>query len=195
MKNWMVYASGVFFFMVIGILFTFLITRHKTPDNQKQPVTQQVALSKTQQGQKDSSTFKHTVHSQVVGDEKYRGIRISVSPTSRTIELLQGYNDQVIKTETLTNNQEAYDSFAEALQGVGFSNTQPVPKGITEDNVCPLGQHYSYEIYGTSQSNMRTWSTSCSGKDGDFAGKADMVRSLFRKQIPDYEKFTAKFAL
>lgn len=126
----------------------------------------------------------------VNGQDIHRSLRITVSPTARTIDILEGYNGTVIKSQTFSNTSAAYDAFVAALDGAGFTKSTDAAGRGTEGEVCPLGYLYTYEIDpNASQDFYRTWATSCSASQGTFTGSRPQVKTLFQRQIPDYAKF------
>lgn len=136
----------------------------------------------------DSTTSKvvWTQQGELVGNNERFAVRISVSPTSRTIELLGGYNERVVKSKTYDNNKDAYRVFLKALDNLGFGEVRERTVE-DEEGVCPTGRRYIYELFEGAQSRLHSWSTSCSRNDGTFDGvSAETVRVLFRDQITDY---------
>lgn len=123
------------------------------------------------------------------GDDAHREVVITVGRTERVAQVVQGYQGNVIKTQTFENNDTAYAAFLSALDIAGFSKQKP-SKFKTEAGQCALGQRYVYEIINNGDDNLRTWSTSCGGS-ATFAGNPALVRQLFQNQITDYTQFTS----
>lgn len=137
-----------------------------------------------------SSVVRYTVTSPVVADENYRETRMTVSQTGRTIEVLKGYDKKVEKSSTLPNSKEAYKAFLGALAAAHFSAKRDNVQGSAR-TTCVTGNHYFYELSLGSDKKVDTWTTSCSSKNGSFAGEADNTAQLFRDQFPDYDKTTS----
>lgn len=136
-----------------------------------------------------------TMDGKVVAREKHYAIRITVGRTNRTIEVLNGYEGEVVQSREYGNDIAAYDVLLHAIQNAGFANEKP---GGTEQELtgmCPLGNRYIYELTENGNDKVKLWSTSCSGKEGDFAGNAALVRQLFQAQIPDYQEVTRQIRL
>lgn len=132
---------------------------------------------------------QYTVRGPVVGNEERRSIRITIDNGMRRVEILQGYDDRVVKTQQTENTQSAYDAFIAALNGAGFVKTRsPSDRGI-ESQVCSMGRRYNYEVGPSANSTLYSWSTSCNKDHGTFDGRHDLVRDLFQRQIPDYSQF------
>lgn len=124
-------------------------------------------------------------------NEKHRTIQITIGRDQRTIDIIQGYEGNMLNTQTLTNNQTSYNVFLNALNNVGFMRQKKTVKNTDETGQCPLGFRFTYQLMntGSSDTDKTTWSTSC-GSLGTFAGNASMVMSLFQRQIPEYQKLT-----
>ena len=137
-----------------------------------------------------SSVVRYTVTSPVVADENYRETRMTVSQNTRTVEVLKGYDKKVEKTSTLPNTKEAYRAFLGALAAANFSMRRDNVQGDPR-TTCVTGNHYFYELSLGSDKKVDTWTTSCSFKNGSFAGEADSTAQLFRDQFPDYDKVTS----
>lgn len=138
---------------------------------------------------------QYTIIGPTVALEKHHRIRITIDRGSRTVEVLQGYDSQVVKSRRLSNTQEAYEAFIAALNGAGFASTVDKKGRGDKTQSCPLGRKYSYEVAPGTSEGFSSWSTSCGDKQGTFAGNDSLVRSLFRKQIPDYNEYTSDVRL
>lgn len=125
----------------------------------------------------------------VTADQTHRQVVITVGRDSAVFTSERGYEGDVIRTQTYANNPASYANFLRALQVSGFIKGDNNPELRDERGYCPTGHRYIYEIKDGSRSISRFWSTSC-GNIGSFKGKADTIRILFHKQIPDYNQFT-----
>ena len=130
-----------------------------------------------------------THYGKVVGQQERRAVRVTVTREERVIEVLQGYDEQVIRTQTYPNIDAAYAEFIMSLHRAGYANEKEAeedPSGF-----CPLGNRYTYELDdGNEAEVLNLWSTSCSGREGTFAGDPPTVRRLFQLQIPNYNDLT-----
>ena len=126
-----------------------------------------------------------TTQGAVTGEDRRRAIRIIVNQNERRLEVLTGYEEAVESSTSLPNTQVAFENFLVALDRAGYSAKQ---KTTIKDNrgVCPFGRRFTYELREYSQDLMSRWNTSCSSKQGDFAGNGLTVRRLFELQITDY---------
>jgi hypothetical protein len=102
------------------------------------------------------------------------------------MELMGGYENSVQQTRTYTSNEEAYATFLRAIDLQGYTKGSDDEGREDSRGVCPTGKVYTFEIITGSSTVQRFWTTSCGG--GTFKGKTDLIRRLFRAQIPDYAK-------
>ncbi len=139
---------------------------------------------------KDSSSVSWTQQGRLVGEDKRRAIRVTVTRSKRTIEVLAGYPERVESNTELPNSTEAFAAFTRALDNAGFGRERTV-RLADERGVCPLGSRFIYRLTDSGQEIMRTWSDSCRTSDGSFGGgkTASLISQLFREQITDYDKF------
>lgn len=131
-----------------------------------------------------SREMQYTMQGPVTADTVHQAIRITVGRDLTTINVIKGYNDEIINTQTYSNNQAAYAEFLRALDLAGYTKGTPNPKLKDDRGYCATGQRYTMSILDGSDTIQRLWSTSCGA--GNFKGSNTQVKSLFQKQIPDY---------
>lgn len=189
---------------IFGVIFIFLLTlgvllffvdgpksqtqkETKVDDNQKQ------AKRLTDYAGSNTSRVVLIEQGKLVGDDSYKSIRITISRDRRSVEVLDSYSLRVEKSQEFSNSQVAYETFLHALDKAGYTNTQGDTKS-DERGVCPTGNRYVYEVIDGTEQVQRSWSTSCSNKQGTYAG-ASITKQLFRSQITDYSKFVSGIKL
>lgn len=134
---------------------------------------------------KDSKVIVTTI-GRVVGNESHNGIRIVVTPVERRLEILNTFDNNIIRTQTYPNTQSAYSNFLSALSGQGFLT--PKDSNIEDQRTqCPTGNRFNYDLAEGSETRSSLWAVSCS-KNGTFAGNGQTVRQLFQLQIPNYSE-------
>lgn len=180
----MKYFLGFLAVLAVGILAIVLLTSGG-PAEPGQPGERQVTL--TDYAGTDA-VVRLTTQGEIEAKEEHRAIRITVGRDRRNVEVIRGYDGEVIKSQPYDNSQSAYEEFLHALQNAGFANQKDTPLE-SEEGVCPTGRRYIYEALDNSQEELRLWSTSCSDRQGSFAGEAGLVRQLFEAQIPEYNEF------
>lgn len=195
MKDFSRYAIGVVLLVLAIVLivvgFNFIRNIFNGDDSQQQTVKKVDLLTVPQKDQ----TVQYTIDGQIVGSEEHRIIRIKIDRDFRTIEVVQGYGNNIIKSQETPNTLEAYEAFIAAINGEGFVASVP-PEGRGEEaESCPLGRRFIYEVAPGTSDSFRTWSNSCGRKEGTFAGDASAIRTLFQRQIPDYDKYVSDVRL
>jgi hypothetical protein len=136
-----------------------------------------------------STVMRLTAEGPVTANQKYNEVHITVGRDANTIEVIQGYQSQVVKAQTYPNNANAYGNFLSALQLLNYTKGNSDPKLADERGYCPTGSRYVYEIVSGASDVQRYWTGSCGG--GTFKGSAAVIRTLFTNQIPDFETFVA----
>jgi hypothetical protein len=149
--------------------------------------TQLIDYAKTQ------TIVRMTVEGPVKADQDQRSVTTTVGRSTNIIELRQGYQNNVIDTKSYASNEEAYATFLRALDLQGYTKGNDDPDREDSRGVCPTGRVYTFEIVTGSSNVQRFWTTSCGG--GTFKGKTDIIRRLFRAQIPEYAKVTRNTGL
>ena len=148
------------------------------------PVENQLRL--TDFADKDA-TLRLTTSGKITGDEEFQSIRITVTPSSRTLEVLRGYQGVVERTQSFGNNKQAYQTFLKSLDQSGFaSQNNKFPSD--ETGRCPLGRRFVYELIDQNQTALRLWSNTC--ESGLFDGDGRTIRKLFELQIPEFRSAT-----
>ncbi|MDQ5886230.1 MAG: hypothetical protein QG628_627 [Patescibacteria group bacterium] len=128
-----------------------------------------------------------TTGGKVNGDDIYREIRITVDSNTRELQVIQGYQNTVIQTNTFANNLNAYDTFVHALQRTGYGKVRKT-SDTDERGVCATGQRYTFEVFNDGKNVSRTWAGTCT--KGTSQARAAEVLQLFRAQITGYGKLT-----
>lgn len=175
------YVLGIFGFIILAIVAVVLIstaTRDRSPE---QVGKAQVDVSEFAD---KSATFTMTNLGEIVGQDQFRSIRISITPTERRFQVLAGYDNAVQSEQVFSNVQSAYSAFAEALDNAGYSRQRDsVVTDVT--GACPLGERFVYQINESGNEVLNLWSSTCRGQ-GNFGGNRTLVQSLFKNQIPNY---------
>lgn len=144
----------------------------------------------------NSASVSWTMRGRLVGEDQRKAVRITVTRDKRTAEVLSGYEERVEKSVEFINNPEAFATFTRALDNAGFGRERTVSQA-DDRGMCPLGNTYIYRLTEFGSEIMRTWSDSCTKKDGSFGGgaTASLIQQLFKAQITDYPKFVQNVRL
>lgn len=136
-----------------------------------------------------------TVKGAVNAQERHREIRVSIGPNSRKIEIIRGYNNEVIKNKNYPNSRAAFSELLYALSYAEFTRERESDIK-SEHGICSLGNRYVFELKEGRRSITRFWTSTCSGVGrGTFGGNTPHVLTLFEDQIPDYDDLTQRVNL
>ncbi|HET7827704.1 MAG TPA: hypothetical protein VFK97_02450, partial [Candidatus Saccharimonadales bacterium] len=134
------------------------------------------------------ATVSFTTDGIVNADELHRSVRITVSSSQMTLDILKGYNPQVIQSKSFENNQEAYTIFLKAIDNAGFlAKIKNSKAPADEGGLCPLGFRYILDLNQDGDDLSRTWASTCGSKIGTSAGALQTLQTLFQEQIPGYQ--------
>lgn len=124
----------------------------------------------------------------VNADDLHRSIRITVSNSQVTLDVLKGYNPQVIQSKSFENNQEAYTVFLKAINNAGFlAKTKKTNIPQDESGQCPLGFRFILDLNQDGSDLSRTWASSCGSAAGTSTGALSTIQQLFENQVPGYQ--------
>jgi hypothetical protein len=172
------------FLLAIGlIVFTFILVLRGFRSGSSSPAITAPLTSYTN----TDTTVQFTDDGPVTADQTHQGIRITVGQFATTIQIYQGYQNDITNSQTYSNNPNSYGTFLRALQLLDYTSGVKNPNPALADprGVCPLGQHYSFQVISGDESNLQNyWSTSCGG--GTFDGNVLQVENLFQAQVPNY---------
>ena len=185
------YVLGILGFIILTVIAVVLLastTSNRLEDNQEGNKVVNLA-DYIQNGE-----VSYTTEGKIVGEEDYKSVRITVSPTNRRAQVLSGYSEKVEKEQNFANTSDAFDAFMRSLNNAGYSREREVANKDMR-GVCPLGRRYSYKLQQGSEQVVDLWSTSCNSKQGTFGGNDGLVRQLFQGQIPEYNKFIRGFRI
>lgn len=135
-----------------------------------------------------ATVVRLSIDDRVDATENHYTVRITVGRDQRAIEVIRGYQEEVIAAQEFDNNLESYTVFLRALQFQGYTNGDTDPGKADERGLCPTNRRYIYEVINPGgDSEQRFWNSEC--KVGTFKGNGSVIRNLFRAQIPDYKTY------
>lgn len=181
----LIVPAFVVLLIVIGFIILFTGGGEESPTNQPKVLP----LPEYYDTNADVSL---TTRGRVTGDDTHSSIRITVDQFQRRLDILGGYNNNIVQTETFTNNQQAYKAFLYAINDAGFM----IPKsGVSEAAAqplgkCPLGNQYIFELNDGGEELSGLWASNCK-KMGTLGGNYSTLRKLFQAQITDYNKLVS----
>ena len=135
------------------------------------------------------TTVEYVVQGPVVADEDFRSISFVINDSTRVASVMQGYQNNVMNQQNLTNNLPAFTDFAQALDNAGFGRERERRTATEASGRCASGKFYIMKITVNGQTKSDLWSDSCFGtKSGTFGGNRSSVNTLFQLQFPDYNQ-------
>lgn len=143
-----------------------------------------------------NATVSFTTDGSVNADELHRSIRITVSSSQMTLDVLQGYNPRVIQSKSFSNNQEAYTVFLKSINNAGFLARYKTPKVPDDERgQCSLGFRYILTLNQDGNDLSRTWGSTCGKKIGTSTAAITTIQTLFQSQIPNYSELVSQVNL
>ena len=189
--RYVLWLIGVLIIIIILVLIFASITKPKSTSNTP-TVTSPSSLSSYAD---TDAVVTYTVQGVIQGNEQYRAITIIVSKTARTVQVMQGFQGQILKSQTTPNNPQAFKQFLAAIQTEGFLSVRKNPPVSNIEGQCPLGNRYVASSSNIPNVPNNLWSTTCGSKQGTWAGNVTSVGRLFNLQIPNYSQFVSDVAL
>jgi hypothetical protein len=122
-------------------------------------------------------------------------VKITVNQSEATINVIKGYEGQVVASRSYPMNANAYAAFLLSLKHAGYTIGNDDADLKDERGYCPTGDRYVYELNDNGGQVSRYWNTSCGNRYGTFQGQGPLVRQLFQMQIPDYNELTNTLTL
>ncbi len=176
---------AIFVTIIVVIFGTILIFSIDWGGSKKEKEQEKTAIVLTDYAQSEATVSMY-IRGDVNSDKEHQDLRITVGRDEAKAELINGYQNNVKKTETTPSNPNSYRTFLSALINSGITKTQPALKGIDAEGACPTGNLYRFSFADfPDPSPGDSWATSCGKKMGTFGGSLASVKSLFIDQIPE----------
>jgi hypothetical protein len=175
------------FIVAIGLIVLLIILLFSGGGNKsKVPNTSQTLESYSTSG---SVIARLTIDGPINAQQNHDEVQITVGRDDTEYAQLQGYDGSVVKSQTYSNSQNAYNVFLHALDHAGFTKGDTSSALADERGYCPTGDRYIFELINGSNDIERFWATSC-GTPKTFNGNLNLNLTLFQQQIPDYGTLT-----
>lgn len=175
------------FGLVILLLFVviFMIVRGGG-DSAKVPETKRELISYAEE---TNVTLTQTIIGPVTAAQNHDEIEIIVSNSSSVINLIKGYEGQVVNSASYPMSTTSFREFLSALQKAKFTEGKTDKELQDDTGYCSTGLRYVYEMYQGARQLQRFWATSCDGPK-TYLGNLPLTLNLFESQIPDYDELT-----
>lgn len=177
--------------LLISLVFAVVFGGKKSSNN-KSTTTDTTTLSSAAN---TDATVSFLTDGAINSNEAHRQINITVSKTARTLTIYQGYQQQVLSTQSFSNNQQAYESFLNALDVAGFTKERTNATVTDIAGQCPLGLRYIYSSTAIPNVPNNLWAATCGAKLGNFGGTTGTINTLFQAQIPNYSSLVSNVKL
>jgi len=143
-----------------------------------------------------TNAVRMSVRGPIVASENFHSYDITISPNGRNMTTYVGYVGKQVQSKQYTNDRQAYEQLAYALDRAGMMNDFPLT-GSANDmrGICATGYVYQFEVLSQSNSIQSLWTTSCRSVKGSLTATRSVLSDLFQKQIPDYAKLVDKINL
>lgn len=131
-------------------------------------------------------SVRMSVRGPIVADEEFRSYDIEISPIGRRMTVYEGYEGKVLNETRLSNNEEAYAEFVNALSRAQFTSEGELSEEVEDiEGLCANGRLYTFKLLQSQSVVKELWTSSCREVRGIFAGDAVQIRNLFHRQIPE----------
>lgn len=183
---------GILIFIIIAILVLNVLRQPSSTTSTASPTPAAVTLSSYAD---TAATVSYTIDGVIRGNDQYRAIKITVSNTGRTVQVLSGYQGQILKSQTTANNVQAFQQFLAAIQNEGYLSERSNPTTTNIEGQCPLGNRFIVATANVPDVPASLWTSTCGSKTGTWAGSNSSVSRLFQLQIPNYSQFVSGVVL
>jgi hypothetical protein len=172
------------FLITIGlIVLVFVIILKSFSSAPSKPVTPLTDYSNT------NTVVEMTINGPVNDNQDHNAVQMIVGQTQSEINIIRGYQDNVINTQSYPNNSAAYGWLLRSLELAGYTEGKSDPSLSDYRGYCTAGDVYVFQVLSGSTVIEQYWATSCGGQ-GNSKGNIPLIESLFQAQFPDYGDIT-----
>jgi hypothetical protein len=175
------YFFGLFIVIILLILLIVLIA-HGGSKAKLVPASSRTLESYAQ----TNAVVDITIDGPITAPQNHEKVEISVSNTSATIQVFQGYDGNVVASKSYPNTEVSFNSFLHALDYAGFTKGNDAISSAAETGACALGNRYSLQLQQNGKYLENYWTTNCGNVNHSFEGDFGDTMELFENQIPDY---------
>ena len=129
-------------------------------------------------------------------NQEHHQVKITVSQTLNTLDIMQGYQGSVTDSRTYENNSTAFGAFLQSLKLMGFAKGNNDKTLADYRGYCPNGDRYVLTFNDGQTDKFTYWTTSCSHQ-GTYKGNRGGTLELFRRQIAqkDFDRLAGSVSL
>ena len=137
------------------------------------------------------AVVRMTIDGPITAVQSHNSVQVTVVQNSSTLNLIQGYDGNVIKSKTYPNTLNSYSAFLYSLYYSGYSEGSNAADLSNDVGFCPSGNRYVFELIQNGKDIQRYWTTNCGGSTPkSYNGNIGQTINLFQAQIPDYNVLT-----
>lgn len=126
----------------------------------------------------------------VVAPQDHSEAQIVITNSDSSIDVMQGFDGNVINSQSYPMTTSAFGEFLHALDRAGYTEGNTAEDLKDDRGFCPTGSRYIFEVRDGSKTVQRFWATSCRNAPKTYRGNLNLTLELFRSQIPDYADIT-----
>ena len=174
----------IFLLVVTGLIWLLVVLFQSVFSNGNSTTSSTLKVSLMSYANTDAAASMY-IDGPVVANQDHNAVHITVDRNQTSIEVIKGYDGQVVAQQTLPNTQASYLEFLSALDKAGYTKGKNDPALQNDKGSCPLGNRYIYTLSSGSKEILHHWTTSCSNGGGTYGGGSSLTRQLFMRQIPE----------
>ncbi|MDQ3093744.1 MAG: hypothetical protein M3Q70_01020 [bacterium] len=192
--RWAIVSLLILILLILSIWGVFSIAKRLFSSGSSQNSSQVVEpQDKLDDYNRPGVIISFELQGPVVAETEHTSYKIIVGRSERIMQVMRGYSGTVEREQRYTNDEASYAVFLKSIAAAGFdaknNSTQNDERGA-----CPLGRRYIYTINDNGMDALRTWNTSC-GQELGTSEAGTVIRTLFQKQIPDFNTLTQNTTL
>lgn len=171
-------------FLIIIALVLFFSSNSKTNSQYNNDLNKFANYSLT------SATATLDINGPITAQSTHNEVKIIVSNLDVNLQVLKGYDGEIILNQVFSNSQNSYNAFLRSIYLNGF--TLKTNKNIVKNSIglCATGDVYNLELLLNSSYIVNSWETNCGGSNDNFAGNLTEIIDLFESQVPNYNSYT-----
>jgi len=138
---------------------------------------------------------KLTVQGPIVANEQFVSEVLDITPTQRSLTASVTYGNNLVTSQTLDNNSDAFNQLLGALLDAGLIQSVHGRNIATSaGSTCPQGLRFTYETFDTGGTTLTSlWASTCSTANQSFAGNLQLTNQLVRAQFPNISRLPSQF--
>ena len=135
------------------------------------------------------AVVRMTINGPTTAPQNRVEVQVTVGADQAVYQQFQGYDGDVVNTQSFANTRNSYYVFLRSIAGAGFHNGNNDPSLVDSAGYCPLGRIYTFELIQNGKALQNYWATSCGGTK-TYLGNLSLTTTLFENQIPSYNTLT-----